>query len=104
MIPHDFQPADKDFFYGVRCDETLRVLWSLGRGNTVSIGTLANYLEMNVEARRVQSTRFAPRAGSRARPVQVVRCCGSAAAAGRGDLRPAVRRGDGATRDEEEKT
>ena len=50
MMPHDHQPADKNFWYGVRCDETLRVLWSLGRGNTVSIGTLANYLDMNVEA------------------------------------------------------
>ena len=49
-IPHDLTPADKDFWHGVRCDETLRVLWSLGRGHTVSIGTLARYLDMNVEA------------------------------------------------------
>ena len=50
MIPHDLPPADKNFWHGVRCDETLRVLWSLGRGNGVSIGTLARYLEMNVDA------------------------------------------------------
>ncbi len=49
-VPHDAMSADKSFWYGVRCDETLRVLWSLGRGNTVSIGTLARYLEMSVEA------------------------------------------------------
>ncbi len=50
MMPHDLPPADKSFWHGVQTDETLRVLWSLGRGNTVSIGTLARYLEMNVEA------------------------------------------------------
>ncbi len=50
MIPHDFQPSDKSFWHGVQLDETLRVLWSLGRGQTVSIGTLARYLDMSVEA------------------------------------------------------
>ena len=49
-VPHDVAAPDKNFWHGVRCDETLRVLWSLGRGNPVSIGTLANYLEMNVQA------------------------------------------------------
>ncbi len=49
-VPHDLIPTDKSFWYGVRCDETLRVLWSLGRGYAVSIGTLAKYLDMNVEA------------------------------------------------------
>ncbi len=49
-VPYDLTPADESFWRGVRYDETLRVLWSLGRGHTVSIGTLARYLEMNVEA------------------------------------------------------
>ena len=50
MMPHDLPPADASFWRGVRCDETLRVLWSIGRGHYVSIGTLARYLEMDVEA------------------------------------------------------
>ncbi len=49
-VPHDLTPADESFWRGVRSDETLRVLWSLGRGHTVSIGTLARYLDMSVEA------------------------------------------------------
>ena len=49
-LPYDVPSGDKSFWHGVRCDETLRVLWSLGRGYAVSIGPLAKYLDMNVEA------------------------------------------------------
>ena len=50
MIPYDLQPADKSFWHGVQLDETLRILWSLGRGYTISIGMLARHLNMNVQA------------------------------------------------------